>query len=78
MQSVNEVFLFTPKPPPTCSLVALTHFSPALRAKAAYVGGGYQLHLRHYFFIFGSNMKEAIYPKTNAAQIPTALALNPP
>ena len=31
-----------------------------------------------HFFIFGSNIKDAIYPKIKAADIPTALALNPP
>lgn len=31
-----------------------------------------------YFFIFGSKIKDARYPKISAAEIPTALALNPP
>ena len=30
------------KPPPACALVVLTRSSSALRAKTAYVGGGYE------------------------------------
>ena len=32
------------QPLPACALVALTRSSPALRAKTAYEGGGYEFH----------------------------------
>ena len=36
------------------------------------------VHGNLYFFIFGSKMNDARYPKISAADIPTALASKPP